>query len=417
MNEVNSTTRNTQPYVDIGLIETTWADGTVSIGTCSLVGINDILTAGHCVYNPDAGGWGKNFKFYFGADYNSATGLYENYGENLSFGKWETIAWTSQIFTDSDDETMLQSESQYDIAVIGVDTPIGDTLGWLGLASGYDGSQTATAVGYPAGSTGMMRETAYVTKSSYFGIYESNVQVMGPGSSGGPLLIGDYVIGVKSTGYSWADIGFLYDNLTKAMAENDSLISGAVNVVGTSGNDTLIGGSGKPIDGLAGIDTVTYISNRGSMIHNSNGTWTVGSDTLTNIERLQFSDKNLALDIDGNAGKVAKILASVFGASAVSNKEYAGIGLKLIDGGMSYDALAALAINAAGAHTREAVVDLLWSNLMGSKPTAEQSKPLIDYLATDLSNVGSLGVIAADYAATIGVVNLDALSQTGLEYI
>lgn len=205
---------------------------------------------------------------------------------------------------------------------------------------------------------------------------------------------------------------------------NMILFAGDDELKGSRFGDTLAGFGGNDlIDGGEGVDKAVYFGGRSLYaISQSNTDWKVaggddGVDTLTNIERLQFSDESLALDIDGAAGKVAKILASVFGASAVSNKGYAGIGLKLMDGGMSYEALAALAIDAAGAHTRETVVDLLWTNLMGSHPTAEQAKPFVDMLATDLSNVGSLGVIAADYAATIGVVNLSALSMSGLEYI
>jgi hypothetical protein len=67
--------------------------------------------------------------------------------------------------------------------------------------------------------------------------------------------------------------------------------------VGTAGNDTLTGGGGTPIDGGAGTDTVTYTGNRASVgiSHNSNGAWTVGTDTLSNIERLQFSDGTIDL--------------------------------------------------------------------------------------------------------------------------
>ncbi|MFO1380733.1 MAG: Ig-like domain-containing protein [Chitinivorax sp.] len=188
-------------------------------------------------------------------------------------------------------------------------------------------------------------------------------------------------------------------------------------IQGTATNDQLVGGAGAMIDGLGGIDTIVYSGQLVQIAHNSDGSWMAGSDTLKNIERIQFSGRKIALDIDGNAGKVAKILASVFGPSAVFNKEYAGIGLDLIDGGMTYEALAGLAINATGAHTRETVVDLLWTNLMGSHPTLDQAKPFVDMLSEDLANVGSLGVIASDYAAIIGKVDIPALSQIGLEYV
>ena len=221
------------------------------------------------------------------------------------------------------------------------------------------------------------------------------------------LTVWPYPSGGLGQAGQWNDIN--ENNKIYFLVEWDGLI-------GTTANDRFSGGVGVTIDGRDGIDTVVY-SQPLSIPVKAAARWQMGGDTLINVERLQFSDANLALDIDGNAGKVAKILAAVFGASAVSNKTYAGIGLNLMDGGMSYEALAALALNAAGAHTREGVVDLLWTNLMGSHPSSEQAKPFVDFLAQDLSNAGALGCIAADFAATVGVVNLTALGQTGLGYV
>ena len=230
MIELDFNQRNTQPYSDIGLIKTTWSDGSATLGTCSLVGKNDILTAGHCVFNPAEGGWATGFEFYFGADYNATTGAFESWLSNPAFSKWTANAWTSQIYTDDNNETMLQSESQFDVALIGIDTPIGDQLGWLGMSPGNNGSQSAIAVGYPTGSTGMMMESAAVSSNWAYGIYESLADVMGPGSSGGPLLVDNNVIGVKSTGKWWADLGnaFIYDALIAELSNNNSLIPDAL---------------------------------------------------------------------------------------------------------------------------------------------------------------------------------------------
>ena len=226
MIELTHAQRTSQPYLNIGVMFVTWADGTETTATCSLVGRNDILTATHCVFNPDKGGWASSFNFYFGTDYNPSTGQFESILSQPVFGQWNATAWTNQAFTDGDHNTMLQSEVQYDVALIGIDNPIGDSLGWLGLDAGYNGNASAVAVGYPVGSTGMMMDNVNVSKSPDFGIYESSSYI-GPGSSGGPLLEGNHVIGVKSTGSQWADLGssFIYDELVAKMSENDSLIS------------------------------------------------------------------------------------------------------------------------------------------------------------------------------------------------
>ena len=226
MTEVPSSLLSTQPYACIGMVIVEWQDGSESRGTCTLVGRNDILTAGHVIYDPSRGGWGKSFSFYFGADYNARTGVFESLGVQPSVNQWRVVAWPDQTFTDSNHDTMLLSESEFDVALIGVDVPIGDSLGWMGLDPGQDRMLNVLSVGYPAGSTGMMQEYVMVSPSATAGAYASTYSVMGPGSSGGPLLDGDYVVGVKSTGMWWADIGnsFIYSELLEHMVSNDELL-------------------------------------------------------------------------------------------------------------------------------------------------------------------------------------------------
>jgi len=71
--------------------------------------------------------------------------------------------------------------------------------------------------------------------------------------------------------------------------------------VGTTGNDTFNGGSLLGIDGGTGIDTVTYSGTKASYaIAKTSTGYTVAGFDLINVERLQFSDAKVALDISGN---------------------------------------------------------------------------------------------------------------------
>jgi Ca2+-binding RTX toxin-like protein len=194
-------------------------------------------------------------------------------------------------------------------------------------------------------------------------------------------------------------------------------------VQGTSGNDMLTGTTGNnTIDGGAGIDTVllTSISKSGvSISHGSN--WTIsststGSDTLSNVERIQFQNTKLALDLDGHAGQAAKILGAVFGKAAVANKEYVGIGLNMLDGGTSYEAVAQLAVSVTGKTSNADIVSLLWTNVIGTAPSAAQAQPFIDMLNSGTS-VGALTTMAADTSFNQSNINLVGLSQTGLEFL
>ncbi len=197
----------------------------------------------------------------------------------------------------------------------------------------------------------------------------------------------------------------------------------AQTITGTSGNDSLGPGSGNTtIDGLAGIDTLVLGQSRSAFALTKTATGyqlasTTGgaTDQLVNVERLQFTDAKLALDLDGHAGEVARLLGAVFGAAAVSNAGYAGIGLQLLDGGMSYSALAELAVSVAGATSHDAIVTMLWTHVVGSAPTAEQKAPFVAMLDQGTS-VGALTTMAADTDLNATQIDLVGLVQHGLGY-
>jgi hypothetical protein len=122
-----------------------------------------------------------------------------------------------------------------------------------------------------------------------------------------------------------------------------------------------------------------------------------------------------AYDISGNAGNVAKVLGAVFGKASLANKTYVGIGLSLVDKGMSYSDLAALALNAAGSTTPDQIVTTLWTNVIGSAPSTSDKAPFIQMLASG-TKVGDLAVMAADTSFNTTNINLTGLAQTGIEY-
>ena len=135
-----------------------------------------------------------------------------------------------------------------------------------------------------------------------------------------------------------------------------------------------------------------------------------------NIERVNFTDVSVALDISNSAGTIAKILGAVFGKQSLTNKSYVGIGLHFLDAGWTYDNLAALALDAAGAKTNDQIVSLLWANVIGSMPTAADKAPLIGLLENGMT-AGALAQLAGDSSFNTTNINLVGLAQTGIEYI
>lgn len=156
--------------------------------------------------------------------------------------------------------------------------------------------------------------------------------------------------------------------------------------------------------GLGYIDlTMTYLTDRTATIR------------AFDIERITLSDVGIALDLDGNAGKVAKIIGAVFGLNTLHNKEYVGIGLSYLDKGMGYEQLCALAMNATGKTSHSDIVNQLWNNVVGTPIPAKDHAYFVGLLDNGYS-VGSLTAFAADSSNNIEKIGLVGLAQTGIEY-
>jgi Ca2+-binding RTX toxin-like protein len=187
-------------------------------------------------------------------------------------------------------------------------------------------------------------------------------------------------------GSSYADslYGNEANNTVDGGAGNDSIEGWDGNdlLLGGEGADTLVGGSGNDIlDGGAGIDIAMYNGVHGNytIIRNGN-TATIssgvdGTDTLTNIERLRFSDSTIALDIDGTAGQCYRIYKAAFARTP----DLGGVGywISVMDKGTSLQSVAGGFIDSAefksvyGTNpTNEALVTKFYTNVLGRAPDA-----------------------------------------------
>lgn len=225
-----------------------------------------------------------------------------------------------------------------------------------------------------------------------------------------------------------------------AKHNNVSISSGAwiENVIGSPYDDVIIGnaannfvtftGGNDIVDGDVGLDSVRFWSGSNNMRiakDSATGYWNAealnnegGSLELRQVERLVFTDSAWALDTSGveNAGITAKILGAVFGKAALNNKQYVGIGLSFLDAGWTYDNLAGLALNAAGATDNDQIVSLLWKNVIGTTASAADKAPYIGMLENGMPP-GALAHLAADTSFNTVNINLVGLMQTGIEYM
>ena len=198
------------------------------------------------------------------------------------------------------------------------------------------------------------------------------------------------------------------------------------NIIAGQGNDFLIGNTASnSLDGGPGIDYVEIRSSRAeSVLTKTYSGYTLtaiaqpaDADQLMHIERLKFNDIKLALDVDGQAGQVAKLIGAVFDAPAVLNLGLIGIGLAEAGKGLSYEQLGQLAIQATGLTSHDDIVTLLWQNLFTDAPSLSEKSPYVQLLDSGGMSPGALAVMAADSSFNSEQIGLSGLMQTGLPFI
>ncbi|MDF1635623.1 cadherin domain-containing protein, partial [Mycoplana sp. MJR14] len=109
--------------------------------------------------------------------------------------------------------------------------------------------------------------------------------------------------------YAQKFIGSAGDDTFTGSAYGDTIGGGdgADKLAGSGGNDT--------IDGGAGVDTAVFSGNKSnySIVQNANGTWTItdnrngsadGTDTVKNVEKLQFADQTTELQPEQPKGTI-----------------------------------------------------------------------------------------------------------------
>lgn len=218
---------------------------------------------------------------------------------------------------------------------------------------------------------------------------------------------------------------------------NDTLDGGGGDdwLDGGDGNDQFLAGPGADtMTGGQGIDTYLVAGNRAAwtlkvnsttildpavaaseLIANSGGE----KDTLAGVERIRFGDKGVALDLSANAGVVVKVVGATLGTAALTNKAYIGTGLSLVDGGMTEAQLVNYVVNQklGPSHTHTDFVNLVFTNIAGRTPTADERAYWVRQIDSGAYTEGSLGAAAADGADNVEHVHLAGLAATGIEYV
>lgn len=181
---------------------------------------------------------------------------------------------------------------------------------------------------------------------------------------------------------------------------------------GSQKNDTLKGGYGVFIDGSGGIDTVGYSEKLVQITRNTNGSWTVGSDNLSNIERLQFPDKNIAIDITDNTLETLQLIG-VIAPSLQNDLSVRGVVLGLFDQGYSMEQLCQLALDLGLVPANNtALANTVYQNVLSSTASQDMTNALLGYIEQH----GDASFLAAVAGMSINV-DLVGLQQQGMEYL
>ena len=196
-------------------------------------------------------------------------------------------------------------------------------------------------------------------------------------------------------------------------------------------NDVIKGQPGTDFfDGGLGLDTVVYsgpqerysINKSGNRYVVSEPTGSDDTDYLTNIERLQFSNGKVALDLTGNAGEAARLIGALLGPSYVKDKALAGIVIGLLDQNYTPQTIAGLGLNTsmylglAGSASHEDFVKHVFQNVTGRPPAPVELQTYVGMLSSGTSQA-ALAVMAADTDLTAAQIGLTGLMLHGWDFL
>ena len=198
-------------------------------------------------------------------------------------------------------------------------------------------------------------------------------------------------------------------------------------------NDTFQGQPGTDfIDGGLGTDTVVYsgpierytVNKSGNRYIVSEPTGSDDTDYLTNIERLQFKESKLALDItNGPVAIGARLIGALLGPTFVKDKALASIVIGLMDQNYSAENVVTLGLatplylGMAGSSNNVDFVKQVFSNVVGRPPLANELNIYVGMLENGTATQISLAVMAANTDLNAARIDLVGLIQHGWEFV
>jgi len=197
---------------------------------------------------------------------------------------------------------------------------------------------------------------------------------------------------------------------------------------GSAANETFRSPAGNQIiNGKGGIDTVImpgtasdyWIHRNADVLMIDGRVQPQGRHTLLGVERVQFDDRTLAFDFDGNAGQAYRIYQAAF----ARNPDKGGLGfwIKAMDQGVSLADVSSAFVQSdefktlySSASSNRAILEKMYDNVLHRAPDAGGLNWYLNLLDTKVITVAQaladISESAENKAALIGVM------QNGFEY-
>jgi hypothetical protein len=215
------------------------------------------------------------------------------------------------------------------------------------------------------------------------------------------------------------------------------------NVVGTKNDDVIFGndanniiyegGGNDKIDGRVGLDTVVFVEARaGYKVTKSSvdDSWYVeakngalGSDEVINVERLQFADTKIALDVNANPAMAAKLIGVILGGSWVDSLFISGLALGILDNGYTPATLARLGLEStmfvglAGSASNKDFYNLVYKNVYGKAPDAATLQSALSQMDSGKVTQADMVMKLVDVPQNLINIDLVGIQLNGFEYV
>jgi hypothetical protein len=221
--------------------------------------------------------------------------------------------------------------------------------------------------------------------------------------------------------------------VVQGTAQADTLVpaTGSNRYLGLDGNDRISTGPGADVvDGGGGTDILVLSVPRSTatLQHRADGGWTIrsstsGNDEVFNVERLQFTDRSTALDLNGTSGQVARVIGALFGPAKLKDAALVGRYLALADNGAAGEAIVHRALadtlftSLVGSRSNANVVKLVYTNIVGKAPSAGEVTYYTSLITDGHHTQDSLLWWASSLDLTAQRIDLNGLANQGLDFL